>query len=427
MDQNNDNNIDQIVASYAAIGRLHQRKRRNYAGIALVALPLLGFLTFQIVTREIRTIDSDQSAAGAPSVELETFKDQLLTEIQTINAQRNEFERDREKLLQQSTLLENELSDMVERRELLQSQNDEIAAERNRIAEAFAELESKKSEIEKRKAEIASEDPKLEIQRAELGRERNKLESERNKLESLRAKFAEESSLLEGEIKAINRERTELAAQRMVVQQRREELQKLIEKSRDLEPADADNINGERNASNPEGPVRKQDDLAEEKNVADRPYTGSDISISAHAESATVFTSPIDLPYVEAYELENMRGGFDLGDGMEISIGLTRSASINGEEQYSNYINLTDAMAGVPGTGASDAPVNLVQSGEGNFVSPDVLGAMTGSFATIIQNSLDNQEIALKNVYDISVQNVSDVVFDASATKAIHDAIQLNP
>ena len=224
-------------------------------------------------------------------------------------------------------------------------------------------------------------------------------------------------------------ERTKLAAQRVVVQQRREELQRLIEKSRGIEADNGDDLNAERNAANPDSQMREQEDLVNEqpRNTAtpDRPFSGA--RMSAQTEPASVVLSPDqNLPYVDAWELDNMRGGFDLGDGMEVSIGLTRSAHINGEEQYTSYMNLTDAIAGVPVSEADTASANLVQSGNGNFVAPEVLDAVSGSFTTIIQNSLDNQQIQLKNVYDISIQNAASVVFDASARKAIDDAMQLS-
>ena len=121
----------------------------------------------------------------------------------------------------------------------------------------------------------------------------------------------------------------------------------------------------------------------------------------------------------------NSRGAYDIGD-MEISIGLTRTASVNGAEQFSSYFNLTDAMNGVSPADMDDASVNLVQNGDGNYVSPDALDSIAGgNFSTIIQNSLDNQDIQLKNVYDISVKNVSEVALDVSARRAIDDAISL--
>ena len=436
MNDQNKKTIDDIVASYASIGRLQKRRKLGLTMAGIVALPLIALTVLQIANNAAVPDNSraqiDAPAAASPAVagdvtatqsaELEAFKDQIIAEIAALKAEQSNIQAGSSQLENQSAELNDQLSEISDQRETLELENSRVTEQRERIAAAFAEIEAKQREIEARRAELAQEDPKLEEQRAAL-------DAERNRLESLRDQVSEESSLLEQEIKAINAERTKLAAQRIVVQQRREELQRLIEKSRSIETDDTDSLDAERNAANPDSQMREQEDLVNEQprntSAPDRPYSG--FRMSAQAEPASVVLSPDEnLPYVDAWELDNMRGGFDLGDGMEVSIGLTRTAQLNGEEQYSSYVNLTDAMAGVPVSQANTASGNVVQSGNGNFVSPEVLDSISGSFSTIIQNSLDNQQIELKNVYDISIQNAASVVFDQSARKAVSDAIQLS-
>jgi hypothetical protein len=59
-------------------------------------------------------------------------------------------------------------------------------------------------------------------------------------------------------------------------------------------------------------------------------------------------------------------------------------------------------------------------------VSPNVLDGLSSSFGTIIQNSLDNQEIHTLSTYDIAITDVGSTLRDLATNQAISDVLQFN-
>jgi hypothetical protein len=130
---------------------------------------------------------------------------------------------------------------------------------------------------------------------------------------------------------------------------------------------------------------------------------------------------------VDASALGEMRGGVQLPNGMNVAIGLTRTASINGEEQLGSSLHIDDLTAGLsPATLDALRPV-VIQNGEGNSVSTQLLDGWSGGIGTFIQNSRDNQEISTATIYDVSIQDVAPTIRDMAASQAVSDSLLFHP
>jgi len=88
-------------------------------------------------------------------------------------------------------------------------------------------------------------------------------------------------------------------------------------------------------------------------------------------------------------ELDQLRGGFVLSNGVNIDFSLERITSLNGTIVSSSFFQL-------PGN------VSLIQNGNMNQ-APDL--AMSG-FGSVIQNNLDNQIIRTVTDINIAVSNL---------------------
>lgn len=144
--------------------------------------------------------------------------------------------------------------------------------------------------------------------------------------------------------------------------------------------------------------------------------------------------------------LDSMRGGFDLGDGLLVSFGITRSVSINGNLIVTTSFNIPDLSRITPAQAAlvnqQAGSFNLVQNGPGNTVQPSgttvaassvspgpltlntsapqsgtggvTVGGATvtsapingASLGTFIQNTLNNQQIQSQTVINASTNSL---------------------
>jgi hypothetical protein len=99
--------------------------------------------------------------------------------------------------------------------------------------------------------------------------------------------------------------------------------------------------------------------------------------------------------------LDGLRGGFDVGSGLLVSFGITRAVYINGDLVTQTTLNFGRLSELTPAQAAQldqqMAALNLVQTGPGNSVAPDVVSTGAG---TIIQNTLNNQHIVNQTVID---------------------------
>ena len=135
--------------------------------------------------------------------------------------------------------------------------------------------------------------------------------------------------------------------------------------------------------------------------------------------------------------LNSMRGGFDLGAGLLVSFGITRSVSINGSLIVTTSFNIPNLSMITPQQAAlvnqQVGSFNLVQNGPGNTVQPSsstvpassvspgpltvntvtsgtatVTSAPIGgaSLGTFIQNTLNNQQIQSQTVINASTNSM---------------------
>lgn len=146
---------------------------------------------------------------------------------------------------------------------------------------------------------------------------------------------------------------------------------------------------------------------------------------SAQADTApSEPPEPADRVWLTASDrqLDELRGGFNLGDGLIVSFGFSRLTYINDQLVASTSLNLgsitrltaqqaailqvplTSAVQGAaqtqPGVGSQIGPqAQLVQNGPGNSLQPDAVGAL---LATVIQNSLNDQLLRTQTIINVS-------------------------
>ena len=229
---------------------------------------------------------------------------------------------------------------------------------------------------------------------AQLDREIAALAAQRQALEQRWTQFEAQGELLALEIVAVNAQRKELESQRAQITQQQRELAKLIRQAGELYKRNAKTVTV---------------DAAAQTTAANR-FDGGFIS------------TPNSLT-VDVGELDEMRGGFSVGDGLDVSFGITQIGSVNGVEQYQNKFSVENLAGGVGSFDPTATGAVLLQNGSGNTVSPGVLEAMSNSFGQIVQNTLDDQTISTTTIYDISLQNVPGAVQGSFGQQALDDSL----
>ncbi len=111
---------------------------------------------------------------------------------------------------------------------------------------------------------------------------------------------------------------------------------------------------------------------------------------------------------VSEQELDNQRGGFDVGSGLAVSFGIIRTVMVNGDVVSRTSFNLPDVTQITPEqariASAAIADSGLVQIGPNNFVAAGVRSDLgTG---TLIQNSLNDQHIKTLTIINTGVNSL---------------------
>lgn len=127
------------------------------------------------------------------------------------------------------------------------------------------------------------------------------------------------------------------------------------------------------------------------------------------ARTALIAMSPAERwkPVSEG-RLDVIRGGFDVGSGLLASFGLNRQIYVNGTRvssasvQIPDIANMTREQAGA--LLAATGSASVVQLGPGNNI--DATAFTQATAATVIQNTLDGQNIQSLTTLDIVVNNV---------------------
>lgn len=98
---------------------------------------------------------------------------------------------------------------------------------------------------------------------------------------------------------------------------------------------------------------------------------------------------------VSGHRLDAVRGGFDSGNGLLVSFGIERALYINGNLVVSRSVQVPDVGRMTPAQAAALASatgtLGVIQNGAGNSVDASTFNQATA--ATVIQNSLDSQDI----------------------------------
>lgn len=124
----------------------------------------------------------------------------------------------------------------------------------------------------------------------------------------------------------------------------------------------------------------------------------------------TVHAGDLDADWVALPDsaLAAARGGFDLGGGLLLSLGVERLVSINGTVVSSSQFNIADVahMSAAEAEMARGAlnPLQLVQNGEGNF-APQAMASAAAS-ALLIQNSANDQLIRSQTTINTAVNSL---------------------
>ena len=144
---------------------------------------------------------------------------------------------------------------------------------------------------------------------------------------------------------------------------------------------------------------------------------------AALAQGVTVGISADEWQAVDAETLDAQRGGFDIPGGLNLSLGIERVVSVNGEILSRTNVAIAD-MATMNAdqllqTRAALGSSQLIQLGGNNFTAGD-LGLPNG--ATLIQNSLNDQTIRAHTTITSTVNSMA-LIKDLNFHSTIRDAV----
>jgi hypothetical protein len=107
--------------------------------------------------------------------------------------------------------------------------------------------------------------------------------------------------------------------------------------------------------------------------------------------------------------LDQSRGGFTLDTGLQLTLGIEREVSINGNVVSRTSLRLTDlsrlSVEQARQTSEALSAVKLVQNGSDNIYQAAMSGQTLGG--TVIQNSLNDQLIRTHTVIHSSVNSMA--------------------
>lgn len=175
------------------------------------------------------------------------------------------------------------------------------------------------------------------------------------------------------------------------------------------------------------GPARGADDLAL--------VAGEGAALAFEAPSPAAQAAPAADPFAQAVRagalaavaddsaLEDVRGGFDLGGGLIMSLGIERMVSINGSVVSSQSLYIADvSKLSQENAKAAEAlsGVTLIQNGSNNTFAPIDLPSTFGG--TIIQNSLNDQDLKTQTIINSSV-NSAELIKSMNFQGSVRDAL----
>ena len=369
-----DVDVAALVAKYAPLGKRRRRLHKLQRAGLLLLIPVGLALAYGVVqTGWLDRSPPPTNAAGQTRTQ-ETQVQELQARLQAaagaIGVERQHWDEQRKQLEAQNAALLAKLSTLEARWQVLDDQRRSVEVQR-----------------------LALESRREPSSAADTNGERSQPRGS-----SIR------TEIVNRELRALSAQRSDLEQQQHALETQRQELQALMQRYDEAARA------GSKPAASEQPPV------------GPTPATGA--RVRTDSQNADVLPEPQLMAanqVVGDETLGNMRGGLRLGDGPEISFGLTRTGSVNGVEQFSNSVfvdNLGRISGGV--TDGTAGQTLLIQNGIGNIVAA---GSLPTNFGTIIQNTLDAQLIQTKTVIDITVGNVSGMLNSIGANRAITESL----
>ena len=160
--------------------------------------------------------------------------------------------------------------------------------------------------------------------------------------------------------------------------------------------------------------------------LAVQPAVQGDLTGMALAFEVGCCSNSYGWDQVASATLGAMRGGFTTPSGLELSLGIERMVSINGELVSHTNFQIADLghISGAEALRARDAvnAMNLVQNGDNNLVT----GSLASRPGTFVQNSLNDQLIRSQTIISSSVNSLSllkDINFQGGLRDAVINAI----
>lgn len=368
--------LDQLVATYAPIGMRHRRRHQLRRNIIATGTAIAMAVGVMLAVSDISLYDYlhgslPQRVAGMSEAE-----------AAQLAAERAEFSA---KLARLEAQIDGAQTQKLD----LEVQLAEFEAQSARLARLLADIDSEQSTL------VTSQD-----QGSQLDQEIAAMAAQRKNIEKRWAEFEAQGELLAMEIMAVNAQRKELETQRQLIQLQRQQLADM------LQEADALYRRNVR-AAGVEPAQDSSTHATEERAVKDNePFIANPESLM-----------------VDNAQLDDMRGGFSIGDGMDVSFGFTQTGSVNGVDQFSNNFSVDSLSSGFDDVDMSNMNSVVLQNGSGNFVSGSVLDSLSDSFGNIIQNTLDDQVISTITTFDISLQNVPGTLQGMAGEAALMDSL----
>ena len=138
------------------------------------------------------------------------------------------------------------------------------------------------------------------------------------------------------------------------------------------------------------------------------PQAAASLSRTSSAAAPSATHRPDEWVAVSDQQLDDQRGGFDVGSGLAVSFGIIRTVMVNGDLVSKTSFNLPDVtqitseQARLASAAIADS--GLIQIGPNNFVDAGVRSDLgTG---TLIQNSLNDQQIQTMTIINAGVKSL---------------------
>ncbi|MBC7505531.1 MAG: hypothetical protein H7267_07395 [Sandarakinorhabdus sp.] len=123
---------------------------------------------------------------------------------------------------------------------------------------------------------------------------------------------------------------------------------------------------------------------------------------------------------VDGRRLSRARGGFSTAGGLELSLGIERTVSVNGDLVSRSTIQVADLRAMNPeqaqAVKTAFSSVNLIQNGVKNAIDPGSLAP-----GTFVQNTLNDQMIGTRTVISTTV-NSAGLMKELNFMSSVKDA-----